>query len=45
MLNESRLKPHFDFIGDASRHFGIFAGCGASMPFAANADGALAACC
>lgn len=33
MLKESRLAPHFDFIGDFSRHYGIFAGCGKAMPF------------
>ena len=27
MLHESRLAPHFDFIGDKSRHFGLFPGC------------------
>jgi SAM-dependent methyltransferase len=46
MLNESRFAPHFDFIGDFSRHFGIFEGCGTQMPFAdtgaAATDGA---CC
>jgi SAM-dependent methyltransferase len=45
MLSESRLAPHFDFIGDPSRHFGIFAGCGTSMPFATSANAAPAPCC
>jgi SAM-dependent methyltransferase len=35
MLRCGRLSSHFDFIGDKSRHFGIFPGCGMSMPFAA----------
>jgi arsenite methyltransferase len=35
MLKESRLAPHFDFIGDFSRHFGIFEGCGKALPFTA----------
>ncbi|MDM7951709.1 MAG: methyltransferase domain-containing protein [Cyanobium sp. CZS 25K] len=43
MLAESRLAPHFDFIGDFSRHFGLFEGCGSTIPFEAtlapNADG------
>lgn len=39
MLKESRLAPHFDFIGDFSRHYGIFEGCGKALPFAA--DGAV----
>lgn len=42
MLKESRLASHFGFIGDFSRHFGIFAGCGKNLPFgdapAAEAD-------
>jgi arsenite methyltransferase len=33
MLHESRFHEHFDFIGDWSRHFGIFEGCGSSIPF------------
>jgi hypothetical protein len=33
MLGESRLAPHFDFIGDFSRHYGIFEGCGKALPF------------
>ncbi len=33
MLKESRLAPHFDFIGDFSRHYGLFEGCGKAMPF------------
>ena len=34
MLADTRFKPHFEFIGDFSRHYGIFAGCGTSVPFA-----------
>ena len=33
MLHCTRFAPHFDFIGDTSRHFGIFDGCGKSLPF------------
>lgn len=33
MLRASRLHSHFEFIGDRSRHFGIFPGCGTPMPF------------
>ena len=36
MLHESRLRPHFSFIGERSRHFGIFPGCGTAMPFASS---------
>jgi SAM-dependent methyltransferase len=33
MLHETRYRPHFEFIGDTGTHFGIFADCGASLPF------------
>ena len=33
MLNETRFKPYFEFIGDWSTHYGIFEGCGSSLPF------------
>ncbi len=33
MLAETRFAPHFDFHGDFSGHYGIFAGCGTAMPF------------
>ncbi len=33
MLRESRLAPHFDFYGDMQTHYGIFEGCGASLPY------------
>ena len=35
MLADTRFQPHFDFIGDFSTHYGIFPGCGTSIPFAA----------
>ena len=34
MLADTRFAPHFDFIGDFSSHYGIFPGCGTSIPFA-----------
>ena len=37
MLKESRLAPHFDFIGDFSHHYGLFEGCGKALPFNTNA--------
>src|SRR3954470_1772821 len=47
MLKDTRFAPYFTFIGDFSRHFGIFPGCGTAMPF--DAGPALtstdAACC
>lgn len=46
MLHDTRFVPHFDFIGDFSRHYGLFEGCGSAMPFdtVASATGA-GACC
>lgn len=38
MLELSRLAPHFDFIGDKSRHFGIFPDCGTALPFGQAAE-------
>jgi len=34
MLNQTRFKDHFEFIGNFEKHFGIFPGCGTSNPFA-----------
>lgn len=49
MLAETRFAPHFDFVGDFSTHYGIFAGCGTSLPFdtTASAQGteAKSSCC
>ena len=33
MLHETRFRKHFDFIGNWDRHYGIFEGCGTSLPF------------
>lgn len=33
MLNESRFALHFEFLGNTDSHFGIFGGCGPTMPF------------
>ncbi len=35
MLQETRFAQHFDFYGDMSKHFGIFANCGTDLPFTA----------
>ena len=47
MLKDTRFAPHFDFIGDFSRHYGIFAGCGGGLPYddSASGGGDGAACC
>eukprot|EP00574_Skeletonema_japonicum_P009399 CAMPEP_0201727388 /NCGR_PEP_ID=MMETSP0593-20130828/12115_1 /ASSEMBLY_ACC=CAM_ASM_000672 /TAXON_ID=267983 /ORGANISM="Skeletonema japonicum, Strain CCMP2506" /LENGTH=373 /DNA_ID=CAMNT_0048219167 /DNA_START=184 /DNA_END=1305 /DNA_ORIENTATION=- len=39
MLKETRFEKHFDFVGDWSTHYGIFDGCGTSMPFKSSIDG------
>jgi len=36
MLAESRFAEHFEFIGDFDTHYGIFPGCGTSLPFEDN---------
>lgn len=36
MLHDTRFKPHFEFIGNFDTHFGIFDGCGTSLPFDQN---------
>ena len=48
MLQQTRFAPHFTFLGDFERHYGLFEGCGSTLPFArarlsatAEADG----CC
>ncbi len=43
MLADSRLSPHFSFIGDFSRHYGLFEGCGSALPFGEGAGDIAAA--
>ncbi|GCB05234.1 methyltransferase domain-containing protein [Ralstonia sp. SET104] len=45
MLHDSRFAPHFDFIGDFSHHYGLFAGCGGGLPFDQNAAPCGSGCC
>jgi arsenite methyltransferase len=45
MLRETRLQPYFDFIGDFSRHYGIFPGCGGGLPFDRTEPATAAGCC
>ncbi|MFM1895226.1 MAG: hypothetical protein RLZZ385_300 [Pseudomonadota bacterium] len=33
MLQDTRFARHFEFIGDFSTHYGLFEGCGSSLPF------------
>jgi arsenite methyltransferase len=44
MLHDSRFRAHFDFIGDFSRHYGLFPGCGGELPFD-KADAGAVPCC
>ncbi|WP_137702027.1 methyltransferase domain-containing protein [Marimonas lutisalis] len=48
MLHDTRLRPHFDFVGNFDTHYGIFAGCGGESPFERDTAGPAAAggsCC
>lgn len=47
MLHDTRFRAHFTFIGDFSRHYGLFEGCGVASPFdvALPAAGSGANCC
>jgi SAM-dependent methyltransferase len=46
MLHDTRFAPHFEFIGDFSRHYGLFAGCGGGLPFDASEPGqGTSGCC
>ncbi|MGB1883092.1 MAG: methyltransferase domain-containing protein [Gammaproteobacteria bacterium] len=36
MLQSTRLAPHFEFLGDFSKHFGIFNAAGSNIPFDAS---------
>lgn len=45
MLHETRFHGHFQFIGDFSRHFGLFAGCGTLARAAFPDDSSSGSCC
>jgi len=45
MLHDTRFKQHFEFIGDFSRHYGIFPGCGTDIPFVQDKSIATSGCC
>lgn len=45
MLAESRFAPYFDFIGDFATHYGIFPGCGTTLPFAQDGEDNQSGCC
>ena len=39
MLRDTRFAPHFEFIGSFERHYGIFPGCGQTLPFTSRPEG------
>lgn len=39
MLNNTRFREHFEFIGDGKTHYGIFENCGTNMPFDTSSGG------
>lgn len=45
MLHQSRFAPHFDFIGDFNRHYGLFEGCGSTLPFDRATEKSETPCC
>jgi SAM-dependent methyltransferase len=48
MLQQTRFAPHFEFIGDFERHYGLFEGCGSAIPFdrtTTTTAAAAASCC
>jgi arsenite methyltransferase len=47
MLADTRFAPHFTFVGHFDTHYGIFPGCGTSIPFTSADDptGTSGACC
>lgn len=45
MLHDSRFARHFDFIGDFSRHYGLFEGCGDQLPFGQGEGTDSSTCC
>lgn len=45
MLHETRFSPHFEFIGNGETHYGIFEGCGNTLPFTGDVDKSVNSCC
>jgi arsenite methyltransferase len=37
MLTSTRYAPHFEKVGTGEQHYGLFSGCGKSIPFASAA--------
>jgi SAM-dependent methyltransferase len=45
MLQEGRFAPYFDFVGDFSRHHGLFGGCRGRLPFDSAEPARATGCC
>ena len=48
MLKDTRFSEHFEFFGDKQEHFGVFSGCGLSLPFDEKVNASVASgggCC
>ena len=47
MLEQTRFREHFEFVGDWTSHYGIFEGCGTALPYDNNVlpQAASASCC
>lgn len=45
MLHDTRFANHFEFIGDFTRHYGLFEGCGGGLPFDKTLTNNALACC
>lgn len=45
MLYDTRFRDHFEFIGNFDNHYGIFPGCGTSLPFEQSAGSEPGGCC
>ncbi|WP_298303515.1 methyltransferase domain-containing protein [uncultured Erythrobacter sp.] len=45
MLADTRFAQHFDFVGNFDHHYGIFEGCGGSLPFDSHEESEAVSCC
>lgn len=45
MLHDTRFERHFEFMGNWTQHFGIFEGCGTTLPYDVEQGAAAGGCC
>ena len=45
MIHDTRYSEHFEFYGTWDTHYGIYEGCGGSMPFSESGSNDEASCC